>query len=54
MPTLSTTSGAGAGVPSESETGSRLEAPAATEWGMREFALVDLSGNLLRVGLPLP
>ena len=40
------------GVPTEAETGSRLMAPRDTEWGMREFALVDRSGNLLRVGSP--
>lgn len=31
-------------------TGSRLEPPEDTEYGMREFALVDPSGNLVRVG----
>ena len=31
-------------------TGSRLEEPVTTEYGMREFALVDRSGNLVRVG----
>ena len=31
-------------------TGSRLEAPVTTDYGMREFALVDRSGNLVRVG----
>jgi hypothetical protein len=34
-------------------TGSRLVPPEDTAWGMREFALVDRSGNLLRVGWPL-
>ena len=34
-------------------TGSRLEPPMDTEYGMREFALVDRSGNLVRVGTPL-
>ncbi len=34
-------------------TGSRLEAPTDTDSGMREFALVDRSGNLVRVGSPL-
>lgn len=24
------------------------------DWGMREMALIDLNGNLLRVGQPLP
>ena len=28
----------------------RLTAPADQPWGMREFALVDPSGNLLRIG----
>jgi catechol 2,3-dioxygenase-like lactoylglutathione lyase family enzyme len=31
-------------------TGSRLERPVDTEYAMREFALVDRSGNLVRVG----
>ena len=34
-------------------TGSRLMAPTDTEYGHREFALVDRSGNLVRVGSPL-
>ncbi|GAA2632309.1 VOC family protein [Actinomadura fulvescens] len=38
------------GVPSDPATGSRLVPPADTDYGMREFALVDRSGNLLRVG----
>ena len=33
-------------------TGSRLEPPLDTDYGMREFALVDRSGNLVRVGSP--
>jgi hypothetical protein len=40
------------GVPTDAETGSRLIAPQDTDYGMREFALVDRSGNLLRVGSP--
>lgn len=36
-------------VPDE-RTGSRIVAPQATAYGMREFAVVDRSGNLLRVG----
>lgn len=40
------------GVPSDAATGSRLVAPTDTDYGMREFALVDRSGNLLRVGSP--
>lgn len=31
-------------------TGSRIVAPATTAYGMREFAVIDRSGNLLRVG----
>jgi catechol 2,3-dioxygenase-like lactoylglutathione lyase family enzyme len=38
------------GVPHDRATGSRLVAPSTTEYGMREFALVDPSGNLLRIG----
>lgn len=34
-------------------TGSRLVPPMDTEYGMREFALVDRSGNLVRVGSPV-
>ena len=40
------------GVPSDPATGSRLQAPVKTDYGMREFALVDPSGNLIRVGSP--
>jgi catechol 2,3-dioxygenase-like lactoylglutathione lyase family enzyme len=38
------------GIPRVEATGSRLEPPSLTFYGMREFALVDPSGNLLRVG----
>jgi hypothetical protein len=31
-------------------TGSRIMAPVDTDYGLREFAVVDRSGNLLRVG----
>jgi catechol 2,3-dioxygenase-like lactoylglutathione lyase family enzyme len=41
------------GVEHDTATGCRLVAPRDTEWGMREFALVDRTGNLLRVGTPL-
>jgi hypothetical protein len=41
------------GIAKDPETGSRLEAPMDTDYGMREFALVDPSGNLVRVGSPL-
>ena len=34
-------------------TGSRITAPMDAEYGMREFAVVDRNGNLLRVGSPL-
>jgi catechol 2,3-dioxygenase-like lactoylglutathione lyase family enzyme len=34
-------------------TGSRIVAPETTDYGMREFAVVDPSGNLLRVGTRL-
>jgi catechol 2,3-dioxygenase-like lactoylglutathione lyase family enzyme len=40
------------GVPTDPTTGSRLVAPVATDYGMREFALVDPNGNLVRVGSP--
>jgi catechol 2,3-dioxygenase-like lactoylglutathione lyase family enzyme len=40
------------GVEADPEAGSRLQPPVDTAWGMREFALVDPSGNLLRVGSP--
>jgi catechol 2,3-dioxygenase-like lactoylglutathione lyase family enzyme len=40
------------GIPRIPATGSRLEPPVLTDYGMREFALVDPSGNLLRVGSP--
>ena len=40
------------GVSRDKATGSRLEPPSLTFYGMREFALVDPSGNLLRVGSP--
>jgi catechol 2,3-dioxygenase-like lactoylglutathione lyase family enzyme len=40
------------GVTTDAATGSRLQQPVDTEWGMREFALVDLNGNLIRVGSP--
>src|SRR5215213_905768 len=42
-----------AGVPTDAATGSRLVPPKDTDYGMREFALVDRSGNLLRVGSSL-
>jgi hypothetical protein len=42
-----------AGVPHDEPTGSRLVAPVDTDYRMREFAVVDRSGNLVRVGSPL-
>ncbi|MGA5821805.1 bleomycin resistance protein [Kitasatospora sp. NPDC094028] len=42
------------GVPGDEATGSRLTEPAETPYRMREFALVDRSGNLLRIGSPAP
>jgi hypothetical protein len=41
------------GVAADAETGSRLETPMSTDYGMREFDLVDRSGNVIRVGSPL-
>ena len=32
------------------ETGSRIVEPVDTDYGMREFAVIDPSGNLLRIG----
>ena len=47
---LSTTSGT-IGVATDPKTGSRLQGPPVdTDYRMREFALVDPSGNLIRVG----
>ncbi|MFD4958369.1 bleomycin resistance protein [Microbacterium sp. NPDC058389] len=37
-------------VPSDPATGSRITAPVDTDYGMREFAVVDRNGNLVRVG----
>ena len=41
------------GIQSDPATGSRLMPPVDTDYGIREFALVDRSGNLVRVGSPL-
>jgi catechol 2,3-dioxygenase-like lactoylglutathione lyase family enzyme len=41
------------GIAHDEATGSRLVAPVDTDYGMREFAVVDRSGNLLRVGSPV-
>jgi catechol 2,3-dioxygenase-like lactoylglutathione lyase family enzyme len=43
----------GAGIEPNPATGSRLTSPVDTDYGIREFALVDKSGNLVRVGSPL-
>jgi len=42
-----------AGIEFDAATGSRLQAPVDTEYGMRELALVDPSGNLVRFGSPV-
>jgi len=44
----------GVGVTRDDATGSRLEPPMDTDYGMREFAVVDPSGNLVRAGSPSP
>ena len=41
------------GIPRDAATGSRLVAPVDTDYGLCEFAVVDPSGNLVRVGSPL-
>lgn len=41
------------GITTDPATGSRLVTPIDTDYGIREFALVDPSGNLLRIGSPL-
>jgi hypothetical protein len=38
------------GVAADPDTGSRLEAPMNTDYGMREFVVIDPSGNHVRVG----
>ena len=41
------------GIPADPATGSRLQGPPEKrDYGMREFALVDPNGNLVRVGSP--
>ena len=39
-----------ASVVPDQRSGSRVVAPVTTDYGMREFAVVDRSGNLIRVG----
>jgi catechol 2,3-dioxygenase-like lactoylglutathione lyase family enzyme len=46
------TAWSGAVVP-DVATGSRVEPPVTTDYGMREFAVIDRSGNLVRVGASL-
>ena len=40
------------GIPADPASGSRLMGVTYTDYGLREFALVDPSGNLLRLGSP--
>jgi hypothetical protein len=40
------------GFEADPQTGSRIVAPEETDYGLVEFAVVDRSGNLLRVGSP--
>jgi hypothetical protein len=40
------------GIEADPATGSRLMPPETTDYKMREFALVDKSGNLYRIGSP--
>jgi glyoxalase/bleomycin resistance protein/dioxygenase superfamily protein len=42
----------GVGVEPDPTTGSRLEPPMTTDYRMRQFALIDPSGNLLSAGSP--
>ena len=44
---------AGVGAPPD-PSGTRLDPPKDTDYGMREFAVVEPSGNLVRVGSALP
>jgi catechol 2,3-dioxygenase-like lactoylglutathione lyase family enzyme len=39
---------------SDRATGRRIVPPVITDYGMVEFAVVDPSGNLLRIGSPVP
>ena len=41
-------------IEADPSTGSRVEEPMNTDYGLREFAVVDGSGNLIRVGSFLP
>lgn len=40
-------------VPTDRSNGSRIVPPVVTDYGMTEFAVVDPSGNLLRIGTPV-
>jgi hypothetical protein len=40
-------------LPGDPTTGSRIEPPMVTDYCMTEFAVVDPSGNLLRIGTPV-
>ncbi len=40
-------------IESDPPTGSRIVAPQDEDYGLRQFAVVDRSGNLLRIGSPL-
>src|SRR6266571_6876751 len=44
---------AGAGLPASPRSTPRLSSPVDQPWGFREFAVVDLDGNLLRCLEPL-
>ncbi len=44
---------AGAGLPASPRSTPRLTSPVDQPWGFREFAVVDLDGNLLRCLEPL-
>jgi hypothetical protein len=41
-------------IEADPSSGSRVEEPMNTDYGLREFAVVDRSGNLIRVGSFLP
>jgi catechol 2,3-dioxygenase-like lactoylglutathione lyase family enzyme len=41
------------GIEDDRSTGSRLMPPSDADYGLREFAVVDKSGNLVRIGSPL-
>jgi len=45
--------GWGSIVEEDPSTGSRVIDPVDTDYGMREFAVVDNTGNLIRIGSPV-